>query len=209
MLVLFGKGFLFGLSVAAPVGPMALLCLRATLQRGFAAGMLSGLGIALADASYALLAALGLGIASMAEGPLAKALQASGGAYLAWLGWRTMLEPPATEPAGVPLRLQDGLLLTGRTYLLTMANPPTIMMFAAFFAGMGLIRGELPGNAMVVLGVLLGSLGWWAVFTGVTARLGHRLPPLLLAWINRVSGAILLLLALWLLLGVVRRLLMS
>jgi putative LysE/RhtB family amino acid efflux pump len=189
---LFLKGFVLGVSVAAPVGPMALLCIRASLAHGFAAGATSGLGTAAADGCYAAVAAFGItAVARLLEGA-AFWLALAGGAFLAWFGARTMRRPPATEIAARPGRGAALSFLT--TFLLTLANPPTIMFFAAMFAGLGLAgagagRG---GAAVLVAGVFLGSLAWFTGLSAAIAGAGARLTPAVLAWINRLSGLVLM-----------------
>jgi putative LysE/RhtB family amino acid efflux pump len=91
------------------------------------------------------------------------------------------------------------------TFLLTLANPPTIMIFAAMFAALGLAEAQqaLSPAVAVVTGVLVGSGGWWVIFTGVVSRLRERLSGRLLAWINRISGAVLAVFGLWTVVGAV------
>lgn len=195
--LLFAKGALLGLSIAAPVGPMALLCLRTTLARGFGVGLLAGLGVAAGDAFYAALAAFGLTAAAGLLTGQQTWLGLLGGLYLVWFGVGTMLRPPA--PDARPPRRGTGLAAFTGTFLLTLANPPTIMIFAAMFAGLGLAEAQQSTSpaVAVVVGVLVGSGGWWVVFAGVVSRLRERLSGRLLAWINRISGAVLAAFGLW------------
>jgi putative LysE/RhtB family amino acid efflux pump len=194
--VLFGKGAVLGLSIAAPVGPMALLCFRTTLARGFRVGVLAGLGVAAGDVFYASLAAFGLSAASA----LLTGRQG-------WLGLSTALRPwsPATPGAGSA----GGLAAFATTFLLTLANPPTIMIFAAMFAGLGLAEAQGVGwpALAVVAGVLVGSGGWWLLFAGVVSLMRERVSGPLLAWVNRVSGAALAGFGAWAVAGAVRGLL--
>jgi threonine/homoserine/homoserine lactone efflux protein len=201
--VLFGKGAVLGLSIAAPVGPMALLCFRATLAQGFRVGALAGLGIAAGDVFYATLAAFGLQAASALLTGGQGWLGLLGGVYLLWFGLSTALRPPAVRPAEAgPAR---GLATFATTFLLTLANPPTVMIFAAMFAGLGLAEaqgGSWPALA-VVGGVLVGSGGWWLLFAGVVSRLRERVRGPLLAWMNRLSGAALAAFGAWAVAGAV------
>jgi putative LysE/RhtB family amino acid efflux pump len=195
--LLFAKGALLGLSIAAPVGPMALLCLRTTLARGFRVGLLAGLGIAAGDVFYAGLAAFGfVAAASLLTGQQSW-LGLLGGLYLVWFGAGTMLRPPVPDPR--PPRRGTGLAAFTSAFLLTLANPPTIMIFAAIFASLGLVEAQraLSPAVAVVAGVLVGSGGWWVIFAGVVSRLRGHLSGQLLAWINRVSGAVLAAFGLW------------
>jgi putative LysE/RhtB family amino acid efflux pump len=187
---MFLKGLAFGLALAAPVGPMALLCLRATLTRGVAGGVTSGLGTATGDAVLAGAAAFGLGAASFLSGRGGTILALLGGTYLLWFGARTLWRPPAPPGGMEPLDVRGAAGVFGRAFVLTLANPPTLMIFAALFAGLGLAgTGTEPlAGAAVVAGVFLGSLGWWIGLAAAVGRLGAGLGTRRLTWINRVSG---------------------
>jgi putative LysE/RhtB family amino acid efflux pump len=194
----FTKAIVLGLSVAAPVGPISLLCLRRTLDAGFLAGFAGGIGTAAADACYALVAALGLTTVSaiLIGGQLPMRL--AGGLALLWLGWRTLV----SRPAGSAATAGGGLIATfAGTFVLTIANPATILSFAAMFAGLGLAASDADpaAGALLVAGVFSGSLLWWLLLTGGVSVLRSRLADGALLWINRLSGALLIAFALWML----------
>ncbi|MFO1069853.1 MAG: LysE family transporter [Geminicoccaceae bacterium] len=188
---LFGQGLLLGLSIAAPVGPMALLCMRASLAAGFPAGVASGLGVATGDAFYAALAAFGVGAVARLLAGIELWLGLGGGAFLIWFGLRTMLRPPIDPDAAAAQR--GGVAHFGTTLGLTLANPPTIMFFAAMFAGLG-VAGSSAGTAgavAVVAGVFCGSMAWWLAFAGAVTWARGRLAGPVMLWVNRVSGVVL------------------
>ena len=189
LVLLFAKGVVLGLSIAAPIGPMALLTLRTTLAHGFLPGLMGGLGVAAGDVFYASLAAFGMQAATAVLTGQTAWLSVLGGLYLVWFGIGTMRKPLPQEAATGGRR--RGLATFVTTFLLTLANPPTIMIFAAMFASLGLVevpRGLAPALA-VVAGVFVGSAGWWVLFAVVVSRLGHRLRGPWFAWVNRLSGA--------------------
>src|SRR5208283_3746709 len=127
------KGVIVGLSIAAPVGPIGLLCIRRSLAEGRASGLLSGLGAATADALYGSMAAFGLTAVSSLLIRERLWIGAAGGVFLCYLGARTFLSPPAAH-AGSASRL--GLVAAYfSTFALTLANPMTILSFIAVFAG--------------------------------------------------------------------------
>ena len=189
------KGFLIGLSVAAPVGPMAVVCMQRTLARGWWTGLISGLGIASADASYSLIAALGLSSIAQFLIGLNLWIRLIGGGFLLYLGLKTLLSSPAERVAeGSKGTLERGAGAYLSTYLLTLTNPTTILSFVAIFVGLGMIgSGHGYGTALLlVLGVFLGSALWWLFLTTIVILLRSRLPRNWLVWINRASGLILL-----------------
>ena len=184
----FIKGLVLGFSIAAPVGPIGLLCIRRTLSSGFGAGVAGGLGTAAADALYAAVAAFGITAVAAAISTAATALQAGGIAVLAWLGARTFFRPPAS---GAITGSHAGVF--AQTFFLTMTNPTTILSFAAVFTGIGLVNGSNAGRAAVlVAGTFAGSMAWWIILSGVVSRLRERLTPRVLVWINRGAGLALL-----------------
>ena len=186
----FLRGLAVGFTVAAAVGPISLLTIRRTIAHGRGYGLVSGLGVALADASYGAIAAFGLTAVTAVLVGARVALALVGGAFLVWLAIRTMRSRP-TEAAATEDR--PGLLGAFLSiYGLTMTNPMTILSFAGIFAGLGLAGRGGGDAALLTLGVFLGSSLWWVALTAVVGRLRGRITPDVLVWINRISGAVLL-----------------
>ena len=166
----FLQGLAIGFSIAAPVGPIGLLCIRCTLTHGRLNGFLCGLGAATADAVYGVIAALGLSaITSFLLGTQTW-LQLAGGLFLVWLGIRTMRAPPAAAPRSTDTAAASALAAGYfSTLALTLTNPMTILSFIGIFAGLGAgaTTGGLWPAGSLVLGVFLGS-------AGVVAHSKHR-----------------------------------
>lgn len=188
------RGITLGLSIAAPVGPIGVLCIRRTLSDGRAVGFVSGLGAATADALYGSLAAFGLTFVSAVLLSQVMWLRLVGGLFLCYLGLRTIVARPATADAApaAPLTAAGLSSAYATTLLLTLTNPMTALAFVAIFAGLGLDPGSYHGAGLLVLGVFLGSALWWLLLSGGVSLLRRRLTPGGLRWINRVSGLIVL-----------------
>jgi threonine/homoserine/homoserine lactone efflux protein len=189
------RGLLIGLAIAAPVGPMALLCIRLTLERGWPSGFAAGLGIATADGLYAAVAAFGLTAVSGLLLREARWVQLAGGIAIVGLGLQGLLRGGTAARATEKVRpLPAGLVRAYASCVtLTLANPPTILSFVALMAGFGI--GTQAGGrpaALVVLGVLLGSAAWWALLTGAIARARARIGPRARVWITRLAGLLLM-----------------
>lgn len=185
----FWRGLLLGLSIAAPVGPIGVLCIRRTLAHGRAAGFISGLGAATADACYGAVAGFGLtSISSIMVGG-EQWFRVIGGTFLYYLGARTWLSTPAVEARGATAR---GLLGNyASTFVLTLTNPMTILSFAAIFAGLGITAsGRYSTAALLVGGIFCGSALWWLILSSATGIFRDRLSIAGLRWVNRLSGAI-------------------
>jgi len=190
-LAFLARGLAVGFTVAAAVGPISLLTIRRTLAHGRVYGLVSGLGVALADASYGGIAAFGLtAVTSVLVGARA-ALGLIGGAFLVWLAIRTISARPAESAAETDDRPELAAAFLS-IYGLTMTNPMTILSFAGIFAGLGLAGRGGTEAALLTIGVFLGSSLWWVGLTAVVGRLRSRVTPAALAWVNRLSGAVLL-----------------
>jgi putative LysE/RhtB family amino acid efflux pump len=199
---LFFRTMPIGLAVAMPVGAMGVLCIERTLKRGWLAGLMTGLGIAAADAAYASIAAFGVKGVSAVLLQWNNPLRIVGGAALIVIGLRSALRggvggaaatttkrsaadatpPPGTGHAG----------LFGSALVLTLANPMTIIAFAGIFLGVGLSgEGGATGALAATLGVACGSLLWWCALVSGTTLMRKGLPGASSAWLARSSGALL------------------
>lgn len=186
------RGMVFGLSIAAPVGPMGVLCIRRTLANGRLTGFVSGLGVATADASYGAVAAFGLTFISTFLVNQQIWLRLIGGIFLCYLGITTLRAKPAERAATAGGRGLGGMYLS--TFLLTLTNPLTILSFAAIFAGIGVgnINGAYGSAALLVLGVFAGSALWWFFLSSMTGLVRTKLTAAHLVWVNRISGGVIL-----------------
>ena len=196
-LSIFLRGLIIGFSIAAPVGPIGLLCIRRSLADGRGAGFASGLGAATADAVYGSIAAFGLTAASEALVSQRFWLRVIGGLFLCYLGARTLAASPTTEtsPAGKSSVVRRSLLgAYASTLFLTLTNPMTILSFAAIFAGLGLAgsTSDYASAALMVLGVFAGSAAWWLLLSSGASALRNRTTTVGLAWVNRASGTIIM-----------------
>lgn len=189
-LTFLAKGIVLGFSVAAPIGPIGMLCIRRTLSQGALTGFVSGLGVATADMLYGFIVGLGLkGVASF----LVKThfwLHLLGGIFLCYLGIQICLTHPQVKEAtsqGV-----SRIKAYFSTFLLTLANPATILSFTAVLAGLGLLEssGGVGAALILVLGIFLGSASWWLFLSSGVNLLRSKFNPQAMLWVNRLSGVI-------------------
>lgn len=186
----FLRGLIIGFSIAAPVGPIGVLCIRRTLAEGAAFGFISGLGAATADAIYGSIAGFGLTFISNILMRQQVWLRVIGGLFLCFLGFKTFLARPSEQAASA--KGNDLLSAYTSTFFLTLTNPMTILSFSAIFAGLGL--GSSGGNyltaAVLVLGVFIGSALWWLILSSGVGIISTKFSPHMLRWVNRISGTI-------------------
>jgi threonine/homoserine/homoserine lactone efflux protein len=184
---LFIRAFIIGISIAAPVGPIGVLCIRRTLADGKLAGFLSGMGAASADAVYGAIAAFGLTAITALLIDNVFWLRLIGGGFLLYLGIKTLLEKPAEHAPQAKQNGMFGMYLS--TFFLTITNPMTILAFAAIFAG--IMLGEKMGSPLVIVaGVFTGSATWWLTLSLGIGRMRKHLTSTHMAWINRISGIV-------------------
>ncbi len=187
---IFLRGLLIGFSIAAPVGPIGVLCIRRTLAEGRLAGFLSGMGAASADMFYGAVAAFGLTAIQDVLLGQSNWLRLIGGTFLLFWGVKTFLTKPAEQAAKSSRGGLFGAYLS--TFFLTITNPITILSFIAIFAGLRLT--ETGGNytiaSTMVLGVFLGSATWWLTLSTGVSLLREKFTPALLTWVNRLAGMI-------------------
>ena len=176
---LFLKSLGIGVAVAAPVGPMSLLCIHRTLDHGKGAGLVFGAGVAAADLTYAAIAAFGVTAISSVLLAGTFWIKLIGSLLLVVLGIRIALAAPH---AG------------GRAFLtaygLTMTDPPTILFFAGIFASLASIASRAQATTFAA-GVFAGSMLWWAILTTLVSKSTALLRPPFMLWINRISSAVL------------------
>ena len=184
------RGLIIGFSIAAPVGPIGVLCIRRTLAEGRGSGLVSGLGAATADAIYGFIAGFGLTFISNFLISQLVWLRLIGGGFLCYLGLRTFLSKPVEHVASAKGNGLFGSYVS--TFFLTVTNPMTILFFAAIFAGLGVggAGGNYVSAAVLVLGVFIGSALWWFILSGVVSVFRTKFNPHKLRWVNRISGII-------------------
>ena len=184
------QGLVIGFSIAAPVGPIGVLCIRRTLAEGRVYGLVSGLGAATADAVYGCVAGFGITFVSSLLVRQQMWLRLIGGGFLCFLGVRIFLSAPSEQAA--PAKRIGVFSAFASTFFLTLSNPVTILSFAAIFAGLGLgsTGGSYVPAAILVFGVFVGSALWWLVLSGSISLFRARFTPAGLRWLNRISGII-------------------
>jgi len=189
---LFFKGFIIGFSIAAPVGPIGILCIQRTLAGGNVQGLVTGLGAATADAIYGFIAAFGLTFISNFLVEQSIWIRLIGGLFLCYLGIKAFLSKPQSQVLSVANR--NTISSYGTTFFLTLTNPMTILFFAGVFAGLGMVSESIqyPSAGLMVIGVFIGSGAWWLILSSATRILRKKINESKLAWVNKISGVVIL-----------------
>jgi threonine/homoserine/homoserine lactone efflux protein len=199
----FLRGLIIGFSIAAPVGPIGVLCIRRTLAEGRVSGFISGLGAATADAIYGSIAGFGLTFISNILIRQEIGLRLIGGIFICYLGIKTFL----THPSKQLISSKEAGLISAyiSTFFLTLTNPLTLLFFTAIFAGLGV--GSESRNyvsaGLMVLGVFAGSALWWFILSRIASLFETKFNLQGLRWVNRISGLIILAFGLFALLSLI------
>lgn len=198
-LEVFFSSLLIGLSIAAPVGPIGVLAIQRSLDPGPRAGLATGLGAAAADAVYGAIGAFGVSWLIQALVAVRLPLALSGAGFLLWTAWKLMRAPVVDRAATITTTttaVRDDWRYFATTFVLTLSNPATILSFVAIFGAMA-GRSAVTAPGTMVLGVMVGSAGWWLLLSSVVGRLGERFDP---RWQRRVgqgSAVVLVVFAIW------------
>jgi threonine/homoserine/homoserine lactone efflux protein len=187
------KGAVLGLLIAAPVGPIGLLCITRTLRFGWRTGFASGLGAATADTAYAVIAAFGIKALLDALTKATLPLHLMGAVFLFFIGLQSLRSTPSTEIA--PPREIRGHSAFGSTFALTIVNPSTVLSFLALFSASFSSHLATSDAVPLVVGVFIGSSLWWLVLAIAVAQSQRMIGTRFMRHINRLSGILLIALA--------------
>ncbi len=198
LVLIIPVGMLIGILVAAPVGPVNVLCIQRAIERGFWGGMAAGLGAVLGDGLIALCASLGVGAISGAVQYHRTLIQVVGGLALMAFGLKLYWTPPRLEALShtddANTTLMDFAWDIPQTFFLTITNPGAVLGLFAIFGGVSTfveVRTYLDAFVMVA-SVMGGSLLWWLGLSNLIGRVRHRLNVDRLQQINRIAGIMLL-----------------
>lgn len=191
-------GLVIGILVAAPVGPVNVLCIQRAVERGMWGGIAAGLGAVLGDGLIALFAGLGVGAISGAIVQYRTTIQIVGGLALALFGLKLYFTAPRMvardREADNPARLKDFVWDIPQTFILTITNPGAVLGLFAIFGGISTfveVDGYIDALTMVAA-IMAGSLIWWVLLSSLIGRIRHRLNPDRLRQINLGSGFLLM-----------------
>lgn len=196
MFSLFVRGLFIGLVASIPLGPVGVLCVQRTLSKNHRSGFVSGLGAAAADSIFAAIAFFSLAFVLSFIQENMTLIKVVGGLCVMLVGVYIFQLNPVVQirrnRAGRTNLWQDFISL----FLVTLANPAFILIFIALFATFGFSEATLGmgKGLLMIAGVFCGAATWWFALTFVVNIFRKRFRPRHLLWINRISGALIVLL---------------
>lgn len=191
IILYFLQAMLIGVAIAAPVGPIGLLCIKRTIESGFKEGFAVGVGAALADATYGLIAAFGLSAVMHILITSAWIIKFCGGILLLYLAYRELKLSTQTTVNSNTISKRSQLKLMMEVFVLTIANPMTILTFIGIFASISNGPASTLESFAMVVGIFLGSMVWWVILASIIVKVKHRLPQVWLNYIKYLSASIL------------------
>lgn len=185
------KGLGFGILVSAPLGPLGVLCIQRTINKGFLSGFVSGFGAAMADLIYASIAGLGISIIADFIEAQQSIIRAVGGIVVLVLGVLIFNSNPVKQLRKQKTQKSSYIGDFISSFLITITNPLTVVFFGAVFTGVGLNHTDsLEPVVLILLGIFIGALFWWMALTIIVNLFRKRIRLRNLWWINKITGVL-------------------
>ena len=186
------KGTLLGFSLAAPIGPIAIICIRRTLQHGRFSGFVSGLGVATVDTIYATIAAFGFTAVSAFITRYNTPMRIIGGMFLIYLAIKIFFAKPPLKESDEKKHNHYGDYFS--IFLLTIVNPQTIFTFLVLFTTVGLGSGHFSylSTVLMIVGVSLGTTAWWLILSTIVYLFRNKFSPFWMSVVNKLSAIIII-----------------
>ncbi len=197
---LLAKGFLLGLIVSVPLGPVGALCIQRTIGKGYRSGLLGGLGAAFADTLYAIVAGFGVSVIINTLIKIRKWIQIGGSIIFMFLAYKVFYTNPAIQVRKSRHQKHHPLEDFMTTFLLTFSNPTPVFVFMAAFAGF-IVDEEINYHDIIlsIIGVFIGCLSWWGILVSIVNLFRNKIRLRHLLWVNKVTGVIVFIFAIVLL----------
>ncbi len=183
-------GVIIGFAASIPLGPIGVLCIQRTLNKGRLSGFVSGLGAAFSDTVYAIIAAYSLSfIVGFVESKLLW-IQIFGALVLIGLGLKIFYSNPAIQLRRQKNKSSNLLQDFFSTFFLTITNPLAIFLFFGFFASFGVVPAnrDFLGQIVLIGGVTVGASLWWFILTGLVSLFKSKINLRRLWWMNKIAG---------------------
>lgn len=181
------RGLILGLMIAAPVGPIGLLCMRRTIQRGLVVGFSTGFGAAFADAFFSTIAALGIAQITEWIKNYNHSIHIIGGIFLFAVAVHSWFDKPHPLKKGMEVKVGNTIKAFVSGFVITLTNPATLFGTLAVVAAFGELQDHWDA-ATLVLGIFLGSTAWWMLLSGGVSLVRHHFTENTVRWVNRITA---------------------
>jgi threonine/homoserine/homoserine lactone efflux protein len=190
-IILLLKGAIVGFLASIPLGPVGVLCIQRTINKGKTSGLFSGLGAAVVDMLYAVVAVLGLSFIIKFIEEQAVYFQFVGGFVLLFLGIRIFYTNPVHQIRKHRRKKSNLVEDFLSVVVLTLSNPLAVFLFIAAFAGIGIVAANKAwfNSGLLILGVFMGATLWWLLLTRTVNAFRKKFRLKQLWWVNKIAGA--------------------
>ncbi len=188
------KGLIVGFLASIPLGPVGVLCIQRTINKGRYSGLISGMGAATVDMFFALVAALGLTYIINFIEEKQFFIQLIGGGVLIFLGTKIFNTNPIKQIRKHRRRKNKLIEDYLSVFFLTLSNPLAVFLFIAAFAGIGMVTSNDSSlkSSLIILGVFLGATLWWLTLTFLIDFFRKHFRLKQLWWINKIAGVLII-----------------
>jgi putative LysE/RhtB family amino acid efflux pump len=190
-LLYFSKAFLASVAIQIPIGPISILCIKKTLELGIRGAILVGIGTAIADSVYAIVATLGLSAISETMTKNESILKLFGGLFLLYLAYKESKSLDLSMSNEINIKNQQNFRTIIEIFFLNIISPITIISFMGIFALVDINPTSTTEAIMLVIGIFLGSITWWYLLGLVIVKIKNKLPLVFLGRIKWISSFIL------------------
>ena len=199
------KGIVIGLLVSVPMGPVGILCIQRTLNKGRLAGLVSGLGAAAADTIFAIIAGFGLTIIINFIEERHVYFQIVGGLFVLYIGIRIFYTNPVKQLKLQRMKRSQLSQDFVSVFLLTLSNPMAIFLFLAIMAAIKVVNDGMNIIEISILssGIAGGAILWWFTLSSIANRFRKKIRLRSIWWLNKITGSVvflfglLVLISLW------------
>ena len=183
-------GFLIGFSVALPIGPSSLLCIRNALSQGFLSGIITSLGASIAIACYGAVAGFGMNFMTTFLTKYGLIFNIFGTLFLGYLGVKTLREVPLMHDCSQ--REKNFVQAFFASFILTIANPMTVLVLASLLTSLTLDLSDYFSAYFLTGAIFLGAFGWLIILSLLMVLIGKWMNAKSMCWVNKISGLILI-----------------
>ncbi|MDA3780086.1 MAG: LysE family transporter [Bacteroidales bacterium] len=189
-LVFLFKGLVVGFVASIPLGPVGVLSIQRTINKGLSSGVISGMGAAFVDTIYAIIAILGISYIINFIEQQQLYIELIGGSVLIFLGFRIFRTNPIKQLRRHRKNKSSYIEDFFSIVFLTLSNPLAVFLFIAAFAGLGMAgtNEDQTSSILIIIGVFFGAVLWWLVLSSLVELFRAKFRLKQLWWINKIAG---------------------
>lgn len=198
ILYMIWRGLAIGVIISAPMGPVGILCVQRTLQKGRRTGFFTGVGAAISDLFYCLLTGFGLSLIEDFLKANQDIIQIVGSVVMAVFGLYLFRSNPSRQLKTPEAVREAGKRDVIQGFLFTFSNPLIIFLIIGLFARFNFLLPEISFVQCAVgyIFIIAGALGWWWMVSYFVDKVRNHFNLRSMWLINKITGSIIMIFAL-------------